>query len=88
MMDSGGPWGLVPRALWSKYLEPDDQHRVPMVLTCLLVRAAGKTIVVDTGLGDKLTPKMIELWGLTRPHGTLIEGLGAAGCAARRTWTS
>jgi len=75
MMDSGGPWGLVPRALWSKYLTPDDQHRVPMVLTSLLVRAAGKTILVDTGLGDKLTPKMIEMWGLTRPHGTLIEGL-------------
>lgn len=75
MMDSGGPWGLVPRALWSKYLEPDDQHRVPMVLTSLLVRAAGQTILVDTGLGDKLTPKMKETWGLTRPHGTLIEGL-------------
>jgi glyoxylase-like metal-dependent hydrolase (beta-lactamase superfamily II) len=79
MMDSGGPWGLVPRALWSRYLEPDDQHRVPMVLTCLLVRAAGKTIVVDTGLGDKLTPKMVELWGLTRPHGTQIEGLARLG---------
>jgi glyoxylase-like metal-dependent hydrolase (beta-lactamase superfamily II) len=79
MMDSGGPWGLVPCALWSKYLEPDDQHRVPMVLTCLLVRAAGKTIVVDTGLGDKLDAKAEEIWGLTRPHGTLIEGLARLG---------
>jgi glyoxylase-like metal-dependent hydrolase (beta-lactamase superfamily II) len=78
-MDSGGPWGLVPRALWSNYLEPDEQHRVPMVLTCLLVRAAGKTIVVDTGLGDKLTPKMAELWGLAHPHGTLIDGLARLG---------
>jgi len=42
MMDSGGPWGLVPRALWSKYLQPDDQHRVPMTLNSLLVRAAGR----------------------------------------------
>jgi glyoxylase-like metal-dependent hydrolase (beta-lactamase superfamily II) len=79
MMDSGGPWGLVPRALWSRYLAPDDLHRVPMVLTSLLVRAAGKTILVDTGLGDKITPKMAELWGLTRPHGTLIEGLARLG---------
>lgn len=79
MMDSGGPWGLVPRALWSKYLEPDEQHRVPMTLNCLLVRAAGKTIVVDTGLGGKLTPKMVELWSLTHPHGTLIEGLARLG---------
>ncbi len=79
MMDSGGPWGLVPRALWSRYLEPDDQHRVPMVLTCLLVRAAGQIILVDTGLGDKLTPRMIDIWGLTRPHGTLIGGLARLG---------
>jgi len=81
MMDSGGPWGLVPRALWSKYLAPDDLHRVPMVLTCLLVRAAGQIILVDTGLGSKLSPKMAELWGLTRPHGTLIDGLARLGVA-------
>ena len=80
-MDSGGPWGLVPRALWSRYLPPDDQHRVPMVLTCLLVRAAGKTIVVDTGIGEKLTPKMRELWNLQRAHGSLLAGLGRLGVA-------
>jgi glyoxylase-like metal-dependent hydrolase (beta-lactamase superfamily II) len=80
-MDSGGPWGLVPRALWSRYLPPDDQHRVPMVLTCLLVRAAGRTIVVDTGYGDKLSPKMQELFNLQRAHGTLIDGLGRLGVA-------
>jgi glyoxylase-like metal-dependent hydrolase (beta-lactamase superfamily II) len=78
-MDSGGPWGLVPRGLWSRYLEPDDQHRVPMILTCLLVRAAGKTIVVDTGLGEKLTPKTAELWNLQRERGTLLDGLARLG---------
>jgi glyoxylase-like metal-dependent hydrolase (beta-lactamase superfamily II) len=79
LVDSGGAWGLVPRALWSNYLEPDEQSRVPMVLTCLLVRAAGQMIVVDTGLGDKLTPRMKKLWGLTHPHGTLIDGLAQLG---------
>ena len=60
-MDSGGSFGLVPRALWNRYLQPDDQHRVPMVLTCLLVRAGGKTILVDTGYGDKLPDKLLRL---------------------------
>jgi glyoxylase-like metal-dependent hydrolase (beta-lactamase superfamily II) len=78
-VDSGGAFGLVPRVLWSKYLQPDEQHRVPMVLTCLLVRAAGKTILVDTGLGSKLTRKLIAIWGLTHPAGTLIEGLARLG---------
>jgi glyoxylase-like metal-dependent hydrolase (beta-lactamase superfamily II) len=74
-VDSGGPWGLVPRALWSRYLQPDEQHRVPMVLTSLLVRAGGQTILIDTGLGDKLDAKMREQWGLEHPHGTLTDGL-------------
>ncbi|MBP8973160.1 MAG: MBL fold metallo-hydrolase [Anaerolineae bacterium] len=80
-VDSGGAWGLVPRALWSRYLSPDEQSRVPMVLTCLLVRAAGKTLVVDTGLGDKLNRRMIELWGLERPRGGLLDGLIRLGVA-------
>lgn len=80
-MDSGGPWGLVPRSLWSRYLQPDDQHRVPMVLTCLLVRAAGQIIVVDTGFGDKLPPDLAERFNLQREHGTLIDGLARLGVA-------
>lgn len=80
-VDSGGPWGLVPRALWSRYLEPDAQHRVPMALTSLLVRAGGKIIVIDTGLGDKLSDKERAIWGLEYPHGTLAEGLARQGVA-------
>jgi len=79
MVDGGGAFGLVPRILWSRYLMYDEANRVPMILTCLLVRAADKTIVVDTGLGDKLPPKMINQWGLTHPNGTLIEGLARLG---------
>ncbi len=79
MVDAGGAFGLVPRVLWSRYFAPDDLNRIPMILTCLLVRAGGKTIVVDTGLGDKLNAKQIEQWGLTHPNGTLIDGLARLG---------
>lgn len=81
-VDSGGAWGLVPRPLWSRYLQPDEQHRVPMILTCLLAQVSGRTIVVDTGLGDKLSPRAAELWGLQRPQGTLLDGLARLGLAA------
>src|SRR5512132_4331050 len=50
-----------------------------MTLHCLLVRAAGKTIVIDTGLGNKLTPKLQQNWGLIRPHGGLLDGLARLG---------
>jgi glyoxylase-like metal-dependent hydrolase (beta-lactamase superfamily II) len=78
-MDRGGPFGLVPKALWCDYLTPDDQDRVPMALTCLLVRAAGRTILVDTGLGEKLDDRMKQQVGLEYPHGTLIDGLARLG---------
>src|SRR5690606_14478436 len=68
-------------ALWRNIQPPDDQQRLPMILTCLLVRAAGQTIVVDTGLGTKLNDKERRIWGLERPTGTLLDGLARLGVA-------
>jgi glyoxylase-like metal-dependent hydrolase (beta-lactamase superfamily II) len=77
--DVGGAFGLVPRVLWSRYVQADEQNCIPSDHRCLLVRAGGKTIVVDTGLGTRLTEKRIEQLGLTRPQGSLIDGLGRLG---------
>src|SRR3990167_1421228 len=79
--DPGGLFGLVPRALWEKIVQPDAANLLPMGLTCLLLRSRGKTMVVDTGLGEKLTDKEKEQWGLERPQGSLREGLARLGCA-------
>lgn len=81
MSDSGGVFGLVPRALWSRTYEPDEQSRVPMHHNCLLVRAEGRIIVVDTGLGTRVPEKMAHIWSLTRPQGDLVEGLARHGVA-------
>ncbi|NDJ76668.1 MAG: MBL fold metallo-hydrolase [Chloroflexi bacterium] len=78
-VDRGGAFGLVPQALFSRYLPPDEKQRVPMVLTCLLVRAGGRTIVVDTGLGTRVDDRAIRFWGLEREHGTLLDGLARKG---------
>lgn len=80
-VDRGGPFGLVPLPLWRTIQPPDDQQRVPMSLNCLLVRAGGQTIVVDTGLGTKLNDKERRIWGLQRPTGTLLDGLARLGVA-------
>lgn len=78
-VDAGGPFGLTPRVLYRSILEPDANNLIPMTLTCLLVRAAGKTIVIDTGLGEKLNDKMRANWGLDRSGGDLITGLARHG---------
>jgi glyoxylase-like metal-dependent hydrolase (beta-lactamase superfamily II) len=79
MVDPGGAFGLVPRVLWSRYLQPDENHLVPMHQHCLLVQTGGQNIVVDTGYGRKLDEKTLKIWKLKRPNGDLIDGLARAG---------
>jgi glyoxylase-like metal-dependent hydrolase (beta-lactamase superfamily II) len=50
-----------------------------MNLNCLLINSDGKLILVDNGLGDKLTAKEARNWALEYPQGTLIESLSALG---------
>ncbi|NPV66453.1 MAG: MBL fold metallo-hydrolase [Anaerolineae bacterium] len=78
-LDAGGVFGLVPRVLWSQFVAADENNLVPMTLHCLALRAGGKTIIVDTGLGDKLSPKMRAIWHLQQPEGRLLDGLARLG---------
>lgn len=56
-MDGGGMFGVVPRVLWEKILAPDEFNRVKTALNCLVIVTRSRTILVDTGLGSKLTGK-------------------------------
>lgn len=78
MVDPGGPFGLVPRALWSRWIEPNADHLVPMTHHSLLVRSGGKNIVIDTGYGDKLPEKYRKLRQMTETGG-LLRGLARIG---------
>jgi len=81
-VDVGGAFGLTPRALYRSYFDPDEQNAVPMTLNCMLVRSRGLTILVDTGLGDRLTPEETRRWRLERPDGGLLAGLQRLGVTA------
>ncbi|MBI5670037.1 MAG: MBL fold metallo-hydrolase [Chloroflexi bacterium] len=80
-VDPGGAFGLVPRALWSTHMPPDENLLVPMNQHCLLVQVAGKNIVVDVGYGDKLPEKQKALLQLERPTGSLLDALARLGLA-------
>lgn len=73
-LDGGAHFGLVPRLLWEQVIAPDDLNRVPMALNCLLIESPGKKILVDTGVGDKLSAKRKEILNLERQKG-LLENL-------------
>jgi len=77
--DGGALFGLVPKVLWEQVVEPDALNCVPMALNCLLIVSQGRHILVDTGLGDKLSDKARDRFGLQRPRGRLVEGLERLG---------
>ncbi len=79
--DAGGPFGLVPRALYSRHYEVGLDNTIQMRLTCLLVRSRGKTILIDTGFGTKLSEKELRRWQMWRGEGGLVESLARVGIA-------
>lgn len=76
LFDGGAMFGVVPRTLWSRKMQHDEHNRVQLGLNCVLVEIAGKRILIETGFGNKLSPKLQEIYGSKQ---LLLESLKAAG---------
>jgi glyoxylase-like metal-dependent hydrolase (beta-lactamase superfamily II) len=77
-LDGGAMFGVVPKNLWAKKSPPDDRNRIRMRANSLLVRTAGKNIVIETGNGTKLDAKLKDIYGI--PDGDpLIDSLHKTG---------
>jgi len=63
-LDGGAMFGVVPKVLWEKRVVPDEKNRIRMRANSLLVRAAGKTIVIETGNGTKWDAKLRGIYGV------------------------
>lgn len=79
--DGGGVFGLVPRVLWEKIVQPDALNRIPMDLRCLLIESSEGLILVDTGYGTKLPPKRLQQLNLISPT-RLLDDLATTGFTA------
>ncbi len=71
-LDGGAMFGVVPKTLWQKKTTPDESNRIPLALNCLLVKAGGKNVLIDTGCGDKYSPKEIQIYRIQ--HDTTLLG--------------
>jgi len=77
-VDGGSMFGVVPKALWQRLVTPDERNRISLAANCLLVDAPGGLVLVDVGLGRKLSPKMREIFCVSETP-TLLSSLGALG---------
>ena len=53
--DGGCMLGVVPRELWKREHPPDQQNRIRLNLTCPLIIKGRDAILVDTGIGNRLS---------------------------------
>jgi len=60
-------FGVVPKALWEKKIPSDGRNRIRLAMNCLLVHAGGKRILVETGIGAKMSPKLRDIYGVEGP---------------------
>ena len=65
-LDGGAMFGVVPKVLWERCCPVDEFNRIPLSITALLIRAHGKHILVDTGLGAKEDKKFHNMFGVER----------------------
>jgi glyoxylase-like metal-dependent hydrolase (beta-lactamase superfamily II) len=75
-LDGGAFFGIVPKALWSKKVQADENNLVPSGLNCVLVRTGRKNVLIETGIGNKLPEKMAQIFG---QPAELLRALQAAG---------
>ncbi|MEM1272111.1 MAG: MBL fold metallo-hydrolase [Bacteroidota bacterium] len=81
-LDGGAMFGIVPKALWSRRIEPDAQNRILMGMRCLLIEGEGRLILVDAGLGDKYDAKFASIYAVDQEETNLHRSLAAAGFSA------
>jgi len=81
-LDGGAMFGNVPKAMWSKWVEPDAENRIALSCRALLVDDLdGKSVLFETGIGAFFEPKLRERYGVVEPRHVLLDSLRAAGFA-------
>jgi glyoxylase-like metal-dependent hydrolase (beta-lactamase superfamily II) len=82
-LDGGAMFGVVPKTLWEQKAPADERNRIRLAANSLMVWAAGKTILVETGNGTKWDPKLRNIYGIQEGD-PLRDSLARMGVAAEK----
>ena len=75
-LDGGVFFGVVPKIMWERKMHADEKNRVPTGLNSVVVRTGEHTVLIETGIGNKLSEKMVQIYG---QPAKLLDDLSAAG---------
>ncbi len=65
-LDGGTMYGAVPKILWQKKYPADKENYIKMLNAPLLVQTEGHNVIIDTGIGNKLTDKQKQIFRVYR----------------------
>jgi glyoxylase-like metal-dependent hydrolase (beta-lactamase superfamily II) len=77
-LDGGAFFGVIPKVMWSRKAAADEKNYVTAGLTSLLIRTGTQNVLVETGMGNRLSERMIRFYG---QPGLLLKDLSAGGVA-------
>ncbi|MFH1810210.1 MAG: MBL fold metallo-hydrolase [Pseudomonadota bacterium] len=80
-LDGGAMFGVVPKPLWEKQIAADVRNRIPLALRCLLLRVAGRLVLVDTGAGENWSEREQDIYDLAPVAGGVLGALQRIGVA-------
>src|SRR3990167_4336880 len=78
-LDGGAMFGNVPKALCSKWIEPDAQNRILLACRALLIQEENKNILLETGIGAFFEPALQKRYGIEEPEHVLLHSLQSMG---------
>lgn len=82
-LDGGAMFGVVPKPLWSRTNPADERNRIDMCMRSLLLVSDKKKIIVDNGVGYKMSNKLNDIYGVDHSTFTLEGELQKNGFSTR-----
>jgi glyoxylase-like metal-dependent hydrolase (beta-lactamase superfamily II) len=78
-LDGGAMFGNAPKAMWEKWIPPDERNRIPLACRCLVVRDGSRTILLEAGIGAFFEPGLRERYGVVEDDHVLLASLAEVG---------
>ena len=75
-IDGGAMFGIIPKVMWEKRIAADEYNNIPMGTNSVLIRTGRENVLIETGIGDKLSEKRQAIY---RHHPRLMKSFEEAG---------